>query len=32
MSGPPPDGRRPMLAAITIFVLIAFVVFFIAVL
>ena len=32
MSVPPPDGRRPMLAAITIFVLVAFVVFFIAVL
>ena len=32
MSVPPPDARRPTLAAVTIFVLIAFVVFFIAVL
>jgi len=32
MSIPPPDGRRPLLAAVSIVVIIAFVVFFIAVL
>jgi hypothetical protein len=32
MSVPPPDGRRPMLAAVSIFVIAAFVIFFIAVL
>jgi hypothetical protein len=32
MSVPPPDGRRPFLAAVSIVVIIAFVVFFIAVL
>ena len=32
MSVPPPDGRRPMLAAVAIFVIVAFVIFFIAVL
>ena len=32
MSVPPPNGRRPILAAVSIFVIVAFFVFFIAVL